>query len=215
MSTSVKPFFGLTTASAEFLRRYGIYYTRADGNLDVFAEKSSTGRILVYLLYHPGQLRVVSLAELQRIYPNVTAEATGLDKLPVEQLYDSPRPIGQLVYRDRSEDPDNRSGLLHAAYDAARCRGVTHTTARWFSQYLVQDAFGGLGADQQFTTEGVRYGADNFMSAEKTLRREQTMGSDRGRHRHTCSDPAVGRLCAGSVFACPGPVSRHELHQLR
>lgn len=181
MSTPINPFFGLTTASAEFLRQHGVYYTRTDGNLDVFVEKSSTGRVLVYLLYHPGQLRVASLAELQRTYPSVTAEAAGLNKLPVEKLYDDIHSVGQLVYRNHFEDPENRSSLLHSAYDAARNRGVTRATAQWFGQYLVQDAFGGLGTDQQFTAEGVRYGANNFASTEATVRRQlgllQTAGA--------------------------------------
>ncbi len=208
MSTTTT-FFGLTSASADFLRQHGIIYTRQNGNLCLFLEKSSSGRVLVYLLYLPGQLRVMSLARLQRTYPGLTIEATSLDKLPLEEIYYAQHPLGQLVYRDHYEDPNNRSGLVHSAYDAAKSRGVTHATARWFGQYLVQDAFSGLGMEQQFTAEGIRCGADGFMSSEGTVRRQLGLLQTAGTLTFVREKSVPGYLVRYNKECLPGMV--HEL----
>ena len=167
-------FFGLTTAHPDFLLKYGISSTHDGGEGHVFVETDQDGKSLVYFLSYFQQLRVVVLAKLNRRYAELEGKPVSVAKAGFDELAKngSNYNIGQLVYQGHFEDVDNRAALIPSAYDAAKSLGVTHGTARWFGQYLVQDAFFGFNDDQEFTEQGFYIGPEGFQSSYTTVLRQ-------------------------------------------
>ncbi|WP_156126572.1 hypothetical protein [Hymenobacter sp. DG25B] len=175
-------FFGLTTASPDFLLKNGISFVRSGGMEDLFVETSQDGKSLVYLLNQSQQLRVVPLAKLNRRYAELEGKSTAVAKSGFDELAKRGVDVGSgtLVYQGHFEDVHNRGALIPSAYDAAKALGVTHATARWFGFYLVPDAFFGFKDDQEFTDQGFFIGPEGFQSAYSTIKRQLKLLQEAG-----------------------------------
>jgi len=166
-------FFGITTATPDFLLRHGINYAKKGHSTDVIVEAGQDGQPLMYLLDGIGQeLRMVTLPELNKRYAHLEGKPEAIKKqaLAVLASEHSQRELGELLYLAHFEDMNSRAALLGSAYDAAKDSGVTHATARWFGQYFVQDAFFGYGMDQEFTDRGIFRGPEAFDLSYKTVK---------------------------------------------
>lgn len=168
-------FFGMTTATPDFLLKHNISYVHKGHSMDVMVETGEAGNPQMYLLNGLGQqLRKVTLAELAKRYAHLDGKSEAVIKkaLAVLAKEDSQSELGELLYLAHYEDVNSRAALLGAAYDAAKDSGVTHATARWFGQYFVQDAFFGYGMDQEFTDQGVFRGPEAFDSSPTTVKKQ-------------------------------------------
>jgi hypothetical protein len=169
------PVFGFTTVTPDFLLKHGISYTRKGHSTDAIVETGQNGKQLVYLLDGPGQqLRVVTFPEPTKRYAHLDGKSESFKEkvLDVIASEDSSSEFGELLYLAHYEDGNSRAALLGAAYDAALGSGVTHATARWFSQYFVQDAFFSYGMAQEFTDKGIFRGTEAFDSSHKTIKKQ-------------------------------------------
>lgn len=167
-------FFGMTTATPDFLLKHGVSYAHQGHSLDVIVETRQDGTPLMYLLADNQQLRVVTLPELSKRYAHLDGKPESAKKRALTVIADehSHSELGELLYLAHYEDVDSQAPLLNAAYNAAKGAGVTHATARWFGQSFVQDAFFGYGEDQEFTDQGVFRGPAAFDSTPATVKQQ-------------------------------------------
>jgi len=161
-------FFGLTTATPDFLEKHGITSAQKLDSDDLLVQTRPDGTTTWYVYEGIEQkLRLVSLAGHLPAIPSPAA---------LEETFASHAGtrLGELLYRGHFDDVDTRAGLIDVTYDAAISAGVTHATARWFACYFVEDAFLGLGMDQEFTERGVFRGPDAFSSSPETVKKQLT-----------------------------------------
>lgn len=164
------PFFGSAKATPDFLRRYGLYYSRECDRTGaiLMAERSPFEEVRVYVLQYLNGLRLLRPADLQELTSSQATQASDLDRLALASL---PPRAGQLIYQLEVDDQDRLSGLEQFAAHAAQERGITSGTARWYMR-LVEATFGGLGHDATLSDKGVLFATITLHATAGAIKRQ-------------------------------------------
>lgn len=195
-------FFGMTTATPDFLNKQGILHAEKGYSADGMVQVDTDGALQLYILEAlDKELRVVPLSPPQKA-ASLDDKLLAIIKKNLSASMGAG--IGELLYRAHYEDNDTRAGMVHVAYDAAISAGVTHATARWFGVYFVQDALFGFGMDQEFTDRGVFRGPAAFSVAPSTVKKQLSMLQLAGLLRYEAVAKQGGFYVQFNRLAFPG-----------